>query len=99
MRATAELAESAETNRSSRGQCFLWLFGRPCCADVEYWSAYSAGFADSDAVAFRYGICDGGMRRFVACSNAYAISMSFGSLQASPTNAALYGDGFGSKPA
>ena len=34
----------------------------------------------------------------MSCSNAYAMPMSFGSLHGSPTNAALYGDGFGSNP-
>ncbi len=39
------------------------------------------------------------MRRFVACSNAYAISISFGSLHAVPVKLTPYGAGFGSNPA
>ena len=39
------------------------------------------------------------MRFFVACSNAYASSISFGSLHAVPVKLTLYGAGFGSNPA
>ena len=46
-----------------------------------------------------HGNCDGALRRFVACSNAYASAMSFGSLHAVPVKLTLYGCGFGSKPA
>ena len=46
-----------------------------------------------------HGNDGGGTRFFVACSNAYASSISFGSLHAVPVNVTLYGDGFGSNPA
>src|SRR6476660_5609307 len=42
---------------------------------------------------------DGGTLRFVACSNAYASSRSFGSLQAMPVKLTPYGVGLASKPA
>lgn len=45
-----------------------------------------------------YGNCGGGMRFFVACSNAYANPTSFGSLQAAPVNPIPNGAGFASKP-
>ena len=58
----------------------------------------------SFAVRFRppeksYGNSGGGMRFFVACSNAYASSISFGSLHAVPVKLTLNGCGLGSKPA
>ena len=39
------------------------------------------------------------MRRFVACSNANARVISFGSLHAGPVKLTPYGAGFGVKPA
>src|SRR5581483_916621 len=51
------------------------------------------------AVRIRHhGVASGGTRFFVACSNAYAISISRGSLHAPATNAAEKGTGFGAKP-
>ena len=50
-------------------------------------------------ISARYGNNGGGMRFFVACSNAYASSISFGSLHAVPVKLTLNGAGFGSKPA
>jgi hypothetical protein len=46
-----------------------------------------------------YGNSGGATRFFVACSNAYASPISFGSLHAVPVNVTLNGDGFGSNPA
>ena len=46
----------------------------------------------------RYGNSGGATRRLVACSNAYASSISFGSLHAGPVKLTLNGCGFGSKP-
>ena len=46
-----------------------------------------------------YGKSGGATRFFVACSNAYASPISFGSLHAVPVNVTLNGDGFGSNPA
>jgi len=45
----------------------------------------------------RYGADGGGKRRFVACSNAYASSISRGSLQANPVKATPNGAGFAAK--
>src|SRR5215470_13848016 len=45
----------------------------------------------------RYGADGGGMRRFVACSNAYASSISRGSLQANPVKPTPNGAGFAAK--
>jgi len=53
----------------------------------------------STTVSMRPQSSFGGTRRFVACSNAYAISMSRGSLQAVPVKLTPIGDGFASKPA
>jgi hypothetical protein len=47
----------------------------------------------------RHGNSGGDTRFFVACSNAYASSISFGSLHAVPVNVTLNGEGFGSNPA
>src|SRR5262249_28578549 len=44
-----------------------------------------------------YGADGGGMRRFVACSNAYASSISRGSLQAKPVKLTPNGAGFAPK--
>lgn len=46
----------------------------------------------------RYGAPGGGMRRFVACSNAYASRSRVGSLQAIPVNDTPKGCAFASKP-
>src|SRR5437762_14077880 len=46
-----------------------------------------------------HGNNGGGTRFFVACSNAYASSISFGSLHAIPVKLTPKGDGFASKPA
>ena len=46
-----------------------------------------------------YGKSGGATRRLVACSNAYASSISFGSLHAVPVKLTLNGVGLGSKPA
>src|SRR5215470_6970001 len=45
----------------------------------------------------RYGADGGGTRRFVACSNAYASSISRGSLQAKPVKPTPNGAGFAAK--
>src|SRR5947207_5563474 len=45
------------------------------------------------------GNSGGAIRFFVACSNAYASSINFGSLHAVPVKLTLYGAGFGSNPA
>src|SRR5262249_1645698 len=45
-----------------------------------------------------YGVDGGGTRFFVACSNAYASSMSRGSLHAVPVKPMPNGGGLGSKP-
>src|SRR4030095_8651965 len=45
-----------------------------------------------------YGNSGGGIRFFVACSNEYASSMSFGSLHAIPLKLTPYGSGFASNP-
>jgi hypothetical protein len=47
----------------------------------------------------RQGNKGGGVRRLVACSNAYAISISRGSLHAVPVNPTPNGAGLASKPA
>lgn len=44
-----------------------------------------------------YGADGGGMRRFVACSKAYEISISRGSPQASPVKLTPNGAGFAAK--
>ena len=49
----------------------------------------SAGASYSRSGGRRRGGSIGATRRFVNCSNAYAIAMSRGSLHATPTNAAL----------
>ena len=46
-----------------------------------------------------YGAPGGGTRLFVACSNAYASAISFGSLHAVPVKLTLNGAGFALKPA
>ena len=46
-----------------------------------------------------YGVAEGGTRFFVACSNAYAISISFGSLHWAPVKPTPNGAGFALKPA
>ena len=51
------------------------------------------------SAATRYGNNGGGTRFFVACSNAYASSISFGSLHAMPVKLTPYGVGFALKPA
>ena len=48
---------------------------------------------------FPYGNSGGGILRFVACSNAYAISMRRGSLHAPPVKLMPSGAGFASNPA
>ena len=44
------------------------------------------------------GISGGGTRRFVACSNAYASAINFGSLHDAPVNPTPNGPGFASNP-
>jgi hypothetical protein len=50
------------------------------------------------APAERYGNSGGATRFLVACSNAYASSIGFGSLHAVPVNVTLNDEGFGSNP-
>src|SRR5258707_5252757 len=53
---------------------------------------------DGPCVAI-YGVDEGGTRFFVACSNAYASSISRGSLQDAPVKPTPNGPGFASNPA
>jgi hypothetical protein len=46
----------------------------------------------------RYGVADGGTRRFVACSKAWASSIRRSSLQAIPVKLTPNGIGIASKP-
>src|SRR3990170_3246263 len=65
-------------------------------------SALVAGYPGSPPAlspAVDYFGSDGGTRLFVACSKAYASSMSLGSLHESPVKLTPYGPGFASKPA
>ena len=53
----------------------------------------------SNSVSGNYGVAAGGTRFFVACSKAYANSISFGSLHAVPVKPTPNGAGLASNPA